>query len=167
MKKVWFAWGLITAMAILPRGVLAQCGDRAYTGGGHDHDRSGSSGAASRQVADIRSLLSEEASRQAMMDAIVADAPFMRELIARIVELPEWRALALERLGMIAVAPSPKDTASVDLQPPAQAAAPDRAVSPAAPSAQQAVYRCPMHPEITSDRPGDCPKCGMTLERVD
>jgi hypothetical protein len=25
------------------------------------------------------------------------------------------------------------------------------------------VYTCPMHPEVISDRPGKCPKCGMTL----
>jgi hypothetical protein len=25
------------------------------------------------------------------------------------------------------------------------------------------VYTCPMHPEITSDKPGQCPKCGMDL----
>jgi P-type Cu+ transporter len=25
-------------------------------------------------------------------------------------------------------------------------------------------YTCPMHPEIEQDRPGACPKCGMTLE---
>ena len=25
------------------------------------------------------------------------------------------------------------------------------------------VYACPMHPEVTSDRPGTCPKCGMAL----
>ena len=29
-----------------------------------------------------------------------------------------------------------------------------------------AVYTCPMHPEIRQDRPGHCPKCGMTLEPV-
>jgi Cu+-exporting ATPase len=28
------------------------------------------------------------------------------------------------------------------------------------------VYTCPMHPEIRQDRPGTCPKCGMTLEPV-
>ena len=25
-------------------------------------------------------------------------------------------------------------------------------------------YVCPMHPEVVSDRPGACPKCGMALE---
>ena len=27
-------------------------------------------------------------------------------------------------------------------------------------------YTCPMHPEIVSDMPGDCPKCGMALEPI-
>lgn len=26
------------------------------------------------------------------------------------------------------------------------------------------VYTCPMHPEVRQDHPGDCPKCGMSLE---
>jgi P-type Cu+ transporter len=26
------------------------------------------------------------------------------------------------------------------------------------------IYTCPMHPEIRQDRPGNCPKCGMSLE---
>mgnify|MGYP001573303742 CR=1 FL=1 len=25
------------------------------------------------------------------------------------------------------------------------------------------MYTCPMHPEIVSDKPGKCPKCGMNL----
>lgn len=25
-------------------------------------------------------------------------------------------------------------------------------------------YTCPMHPDIISDKPGSCPKCGMDLE---
>jgi Cu+-exporting ATPase len=27
-------------------------------------------------------------------------------------------------------------------------------------------YTCPMHPEVREDEPGDCPKCGMTLEAI-
>jgi hypothetical protein len=25
------------------------------------------------------------------------------------------------------------------------------------------VYTCPMHPDVMTDKPGKCPKCGMTL----
>lgn len=28
-------------------------------------------------------------------------------------------------------------------------------------------YQCPMDPEIISDKPGSCPKCGMDLEKVE
>jgi hypothetical protein len=27
-----------------------------------------------------------------------------------------------------------------------------------------AIYSCPMHPEVTSDKPGSCSKCGMSLQ---
>jgi len=29
----------------------------------------------------------------------------------------------------------------------------------------KAVYTCPMHPEVKSDKPGKCPKCGMALQK--
>ena len=28
------------------------------------------------------------------------------------------------------------------------------------------IYTCPMHPEVQQDNPGNCPKCGMSLEAV-
>jgi multidrug efflux pump subunit AcrA (membrane-fusion protein) len=31
---------------------------------------------------------------------------------------------------------------------------------------KKALYHCPMHPSYTSDKPGECPICGMTLEPV-
>ena len=34
----------------------------------------------------------------------------------------------------------------------------------AEPAAESALYTCPMHPEILTRDPGDCPKCGMPLE---
>ena len=50
-------------------------------------------------------------------------------------------------------------------------AAPSKYVEPSTIEQPRAVpegtiYTCPMHPEIRRDHPGQCPKCGMTLEPV-
>jgi hypothetical protein len=42
-------------------------------------------------------------------------------------------------------------------------AAADAGHQHAAGKSPSAVYACPMHPEVTSDHPGKCPKCGMDL----
>jgi len=31
-------------------------------------------------------------------------------------------------------------------------------------STEKKIYTCPMHPDVTSDKPGKCPKCGMALK---
>ncbi|MES1195885.1 MAG: heavy metal translocating P-type ATPase [Steroidobacter sp.] len=37
---------------------------------------------------------------------------------------------------------------------------------PVASQSSSAKWTCPMHPEVISDKPGNCPKCGMALERI-
>ena len=34
-------------------------------------------------------------------------------------------------------------------------------------AAPAAIYACPMHPDATSNSPGKCPRCGMTLVLMD
>jgi Cu+-exporting ATPase len=38
------------------------------------------------------------------------------------------------------------------------------AATPATAPAAKVTYVCPMHPEVRTDKPGPCPKCGMALE---
>jgi len=39
--------------------------------------------------------------------------------------------------------------------------------APAAQTQAKALYHCPMHPTMVSDRPGDCPICGMRMVPMD
>ncbi len=32
-------------------------------------------------------------------------------------------------------------------------------------AASKVAYTCPMHPDVTSDKPGKCPKCGMDFQK--
>jgi len=49
---------------------------------------------------------------------------------------------------------------------PGRYADPAPAASPSVEATPGSIYTCPMHPEIRQDHPGNCPKCGMTLEPV-
>ncbi|RZK38510.1 MAG: hypothetical protein EOO57_04090 [Hymenobacter sp.] len=42
-------------------------------------------------------------------------------------------------------------------------AADSAGTSTMAPATAATIYTCSMHPEVTSDKPGKCPKCGMDL----
>ncbi|MDP4624652.1 MAG: copper-translocating P-type ATPase [Akkermansiaceae bacterium] len=42
----------------------------------------------------------------------------------------------------------------------------DHKIDPAATKARPGQWTCPMDPEVISDKPSDCPKCGMALEQV-
>ncbi len=57
-------------------------------------------------------------------------------------------------------------TAGADLQPDAKAQDDAEPVPLATKPAVPGNYTCPMHPEVRSDRPGNCPKCGMALQPV-
>src|SRR4030095_11526335 len=39
-------------------------------------------------------------------------------------------------------------------------------VKPGAPTQDDDIYVCLMHPDVMSDKPGKCPKCAMTLVRT-
>jgi hypothetical protein len=53
--------------------------------------------------------------------------------------------------------PSTQPGAAAALSAPREAAATQPATT------QTVLYTCVMHPEVMSDKPGKCPKCGMTL----
>ena len=159
MKSQWLMWGLVLALVFSPGFAAAQCGPGMMGGGhsgqGHDHIDKVVKQGDKKTRQQIVKLLAEEGSRSQLMEAILADASFMRLLVARVAETPEWRALAAERSGGrdAGIAPAPADSSSSGRPLPA-------------PRPGAAVYHCPMHPDVTSDRPGACPKCGMALERA-
>lgn len=169
MKLHWVACGAIVAMAMWSRPVPGQCGGGGSPSASHDHGGYSKREDAPQRDQIIQSLLTEKQSRQALMEAVLSDPPFMREMLGRILEQPEWRALAAERLGLVATA-APTPTAAPPASPEARPSAPpnsaDGEKDAAAPKVQKTLYRCQMHPEVTSDQPGRCWKCGMSLVRV-
>lgn len=58
-----------------------------------------------------------------------------------------------------------ESAAPASTAPPAPTPEPAPAATPDAGAAKPGatLYTCPMHPEVISDKPGKCPKCGMTL----
>jgi hypothetical protein len=60
-------------------------------------------------------------------------------------------------------APAPSAVAEAEKAAGGHAGADPHAGHTSQPASKEALYACPMHPEVTSDKPGTCPKCGMTL----
>ena len=83
-----------------------------------------------------------------LLDALLNDRAFMGSFIQRLAMVPEWRSMALRQL------------AHMDAQDSIGSARPD------VPPSQAALYTCAMHADVTSSKPGECPKCGMALLRT-
>ncbi len=149
-----FVSGILAApiASVAPAG--AQCGMN-MGGGGHDHSAmQGShaakpSGSEKKLAQSIDRVLSDERGRAMLADALLNDRAFMEALVQRLAAIPEWRAMAVRQLA----GPAPTVTGGSN--------------TPGAPSAPTATYVCPMHADVTSSSPGDCPKCGMALVRKD
>jgi Cu(I)/Ag(I) efflux system membrane fusion protein/cobalt-zinc-cadmium efflux system membrane fusion protein len=69
-------------------------------------------------------------------------------------------ALAVILFASCKAKSGPAATAGAGGQEPGQ-------VAKAKPTSEKTIYHCPMHPTYTSDKPGDCPICGMKLVPVE
>jgi hypothetical protein len=92
-------------------------------------------------------LVRDERHREEVIDALLANEGFTTTWILAVGSDSRWRKEGLQAWG-------PRD----------QGPRVDRHERR---SNRDAVhYTCPMHPEVISDRPGQCPKCGMDLVRA-
>lgn len=144
---------LLAALVLAPAPATAQCGMMGTGGGGHDHSRAGAE-QASRASSNTKKLrrnidqaLAGVEGRELLAEAIVNDRAFVDLLLDRLVKVPQLRARVAERI---------QGGGPVDAMRPAQ---------PADPAVPSALYACPMHSDVTSPNPGECPKCGMALVR--
>ena len=140
-------------MLALPHSAAAQCSMPGMGGGGHDHsamkDQASKKPSASERKLQrsIDRVLSDETGRARLLDALMSDRTFIVSFIQHLAAIPEWKSLAVRQLS----GPAP--------------AAVNEIGSRVRPGNTSVVYVCPMHPDVTSSSPGDCPKCGMALVR--
>lgn len=101
----------------------------------------------------LRYVMADWTAREQLVVAMMADQPLLRALVRSAAQHPEAREVLDQSLSAARVTPAalPGGRPDVMTESPRQRA--------------PEIYSCPMHPEVRSDRPGKCPKCGMKLRR--
>ncbi len=153
MNSRGWSWALGAMLLLVPGMAWSQCMGGSGSAGQPSHRHESGTRSEKKTRETIQRLLADGSSRVLVMEVVLADRELMRDLITRIAGTPEWRALARERMGADVPAPGRAHADSVGTTKPQ-------------PAPDAVAYTCPMHPEIRSARPGACPKCGMSLERV-
>jgi Heavy metal binding domain len=88
--------------------------------------------------------------------------PFLIATLGACATEPPPRPIKLDPSNPQAAESPPLSVGALN-QAPAPAATAAPTPDAGAPKPGATLYTCPMHPEVISDKPGKCPKCGMTL----
>ncbi len=150
MNRLLLSLILVSALFGIDAPAQAQCSG-GMMGTEHRHDGSAAPKSGRKVDKKIRQLLSDEQGRASLVEAILQDETFMRDVLERALAMDRWRSLAAD---LLARAEPPTLPASGAGRANADSQATDF------------VYRCPMHAEVVSLHPGRCSKCGMSLERA-
>lgn len=155
MRTRSFAIPALCALWVLlarPMPAAAQCS--MMGGGGHDqstmhgNDTAKPTRSQKKLQQSIDRVLADDEGRVMLMDVLLNDRAFMESFIRRLAMVPEWRSMAAGQF------------APMDARDSLGSARPE------APASQTALYTCPMHADVTSSKPGECPRCGMALVRA-
>ena len=106
-------------------------------------------------------------------DQVATSGVFLIAAEARIAtEAKYWDSEPAASSASASVAPPPNSSAAPTRQtpparPPPQRVSPRAAAASASPKpVAEDVYSCPMHPEVKRNAPGQCPICGMNLQKI-
>ena len=106
----------------------------------------------SAQSQSVSQLLKDNGKKQEIFNAIVNDSTLLTEFTNTMMKNPQSCKIMMKNEGMMKMMMSDttmkknmKNMNSMNMP------------------ADSMIYTCSMHPEITSKKPGKCPKCGMDL----
>lgn len=106
----------------------------------------------SAQSQSAAQLLKDNNKKQEIFNTILNDSTLLTEFTNTMMKNPQSCKMMMKNGGMMKMMMS--DTSMMKMM---------KEKKSMNMSADSAVYTCPMHSEITSAKPGKCPKCGMDL----